>query len=711
METLLSRYATIPVERTRCFSIIAHIDHGKSTLADRLLEWTGNIDAAAVRSGQVLDNLSVERERGITVKAQSASMIYVHGGEEYLLHLIDTPGHVDFAYEVCRAMAACQGALLLVDASQGVQAQTVGNYHVAMRAGLTIVPVLTKMDLPTADPEPCLAAMEAVFGLPQDVPLWTSAKTGEGVLEVLNAIVERVPPPGSSALRDASLRALLFDSWYDPYRGVVCSVLVVEGTLRAGDVIQAAHSGDKFTVQEVGLIAPNKVPVDTITGPLSGAGRRGGLSAGHMGYLIAGMKSTKQALVGDTFVSAASPALPLPGFAPSKPMVFASLYPLDTSDFAALVTAVDRLTLNDASVQVVRESSSSLGLGLRCGFLGLLHMDVFHQRLQQEFDCPVIITAPMVPYRITLHSGEVLTVERPGDFPSAHSVAYYEEPTVSVSIMTPSVYVSPLMALLNARRGVQEDVIYLDAAAAAAADAQGGYTAPPEAAAAVEEVSVSEAAVEEEEEDDDDDEDEDEADAETRPTESLHRPPAGASDALHSRNSTGGPRALTSDRVVMKYRVPWAEVVVDMNDAVKSATQGYASVDWIPAPYQRAEIVRVEMCINAKPVDALSFVAHRDKAVSEGRRVAVKLRGVISRQQFEIIIQAIINGKIVARERIAPFRKDVLSKSGKTVGGGDKSRKQKLLSKQKEGKKRMKTVADVQLSQEAFHSIMTRDGT
>jgi elongation factor 4 len=383
---LLQVYPEIAVEDSRIFSIIAHIDHGKSTLADKLLESTDNIFPLRRGEGQVLDNLQVERQRGITVKAQSASLIYTcpTTGKRTLLNLIDTPGHVDFSYEVARSLAACQGALLLIDASQGVQAQTVANYNAAVAAGLKIIPVLTKIDLPGADPEPCLSALETVFGLNPDDALWTSAKTGVGIADVIPAIINRIPAPGTNDLRSKPLRCLLFDSWFDAYRGVVCSVLVVEGILRPGDAVIATHSGDKFTVQEVGLMTPAKVCVGTIS-EFTKPGMRtsseaqsckGALAAGHMGYVILGMKSTKQAQVGDTFVHAANPVPPLPGFRPAKPMVFASLYPVDSGDFSALITAVERLTLNDASVTVERESSSSLGFGLRCGFLGLLHMDV-----------------------------------------------------------------------------------------------------------------------------------------------------------------------------------------------------------------------------------------------------------------------------------------------------------------------------------------------
>lgn len=766
---LINGYHKIPVERVRNFSIVAHIDHGKSTLADKLLETTGNIWPTEKGRQQVLDTLEVERARGITVKAQSASMIYQDPatGLDYLMNLVDTPGHVDFAYEVSRSLAACQGALLLVDAGQGVQAQTVANYAAAKEAGLNIIPVLTKIDLPTADPEPALLALEGAFGFNPDSVLWTSAKSGAGIAELFPAILHRVPPPGTNAKRGLPLRCLLFDSWYDQFRGVVCLVQVIEGVLRPGDTIVAAHSGDKFSVQEVGLLAPAKLPVTPwpdrtplpAPGPDGVPSCAGGLGAGHVGYVVANMRSVKQARVGDTFYHADKPVEPLPGFRPAKPMVFASLYPVDSGDFNALQTAVERLTLNDASVTIEKESSQSLGFGLRCGFLGLLHMDVFNSRLQSEFATPVIITAPMVAYKLRMLDGSLKVVERPGDFPPAHTVDKYYEPTAHISIMCPADFVSPLMGLLADRRGVQEDVIYLNqsgnagGAGGAGGSAGGGGGTVDAVAAAARAVmaamptrssggsdaellsssdSLEAAAQELELQDGDSGEGEAEAEAEAEADEQDDEEEAEEEEELdfeaershsgsHSRSSSSGSgsgrattatshhaaHALSTDRVVLKYRMPWAEVVSNLYDQVKSLTAGYASLDWLPGEYVESKIVKVDMLVNAKPVDALSFVTHKDKAVAEGRKVCAKLRSVIARQQFEIVIQAAIGSKVFAKERIAPFRKDVLTKSGKTVGGGDKSRKQKLLSKQKEGKKRMKTVGSVELSQEAFHSIMT----
>jgi len=716
---LVTSYADVPVSNVRSLSVIAHIDHGKSTLSDKLLEHCENIWPTEKGKRQVLDTLEVERQRGITVKAQSCSLLYkdAKSNEDFLINLVDTPGHVDFSFEVGRSLAACQGALLLVDCSQGVQAQTVANHNAAKEAGLKIIPVLTKIDLPTADPEPALAALEAAFGFSPDEAIWTSAKSGAGISDLFPAILSRLPPPVAS--RKSPLRCLLFDSWFDEHRGVICCVQVVDGTLKVGDVIVAAHSGDKFTVQEVGLMAPQKVPVSH-------------LAAGHIGYVICGMKNVKQAILGDTFFSQSDYSslgrqlLPvLKGFKPAKPMVFASLYPVDSGDFSALLTATERLTLNDASVSVEKESSSSLGFGLRCGFLGLLHMDVFNQRLQDEFKTDVIITAPMVAYKVLLKNGKEITVERPADFPPSQDVEAYFEPTAHVSIMAPGEFLSPLLGLLTDRRGVQEDIIFLnnadngqnqmEAAKALLAALPSSKTEDANKVNKLEIESSTEDSAdtsrfaasnddletygnkENEEEDEEESEEEEEVDA------PVHQRPTSAPSSRHHQ------LALSQDRVVLKFIMPWAEVVSHLADIVKSMTAGYASLDWMPGAYKKSDIVKVDMLMNSKPVDALSFIAHRDKALSEARRVALKLKGSISRQMFEINIQAAIGSKIVAKERIPPFRKDVLIKSGKTVGGGDKSRKEKLLSKQREGKRRMKTVGNVELPQAAFLSIMSSE--
>ena len=718
---LVTSYADVPVSNVRSLSVIAHIDHGKSTLSDKLLEHCENIWPTEKGKRQVLDTLEVERQRGITVKAQSCSLLYkdAKSNEDFLINLVDTPGHVDFSFEVGRSLAACQGALLLVDCSQGVQAQTVANHNAAKEAGLKIIPVLTKIDLPTADPEPALAALEAAFGFSPDEAIWTSAKSGAGIPDLFPAILSRLPPPVAS--RKSPLRCLLFDSWFDEHRGVICCVQVVDGTLKVGDVIVAAHSGDKFTVQEVGLMAPQKVPVSH-------------LAAGHIGYVICGMKNVKQAILGDTFFSQSDYSslgrqlLPvLKGFKPAKPMVFASLYPVDSGDFSALLTATERLTLNDASVSVEKESSSSLGFGLRCGFLGLLHMDVFNQRLQDEFKTDVIITAPMVAYKVLLKNGKEVTVERPADFPPSQDVEAYFEPTAHVSIMAPGEFLSPLLGLLTDRRGVQEDIIFLnnsdngqnqmEAAKALLAALPSSKAEDANKVNKIEIESSTEDSADnsrfaassddqeidgdkENEEEGEEDESEEEVEEVDAP---VHQRSMSAPSSRHHQ------LALSQDRVVLKFIMPWAEVVSHLADNVKSMTAGYASLDWMPGAYKKSDIVKVDMLMNSKPVDALSFIAHRDKALSEARRVALKLKGSISRQMFEINIQAAIGSKIVAKERIPPFRKDVLIKSGKTVGGGDKSRKEKLLSKQREGKRRMKTVGNVELPQAAFLSIMSSE--
>jgi len=727
----------------------------------------------------VLDTLAVERERGITVKAQSASMVWRHPEtmEDYLLNLVDTPGHVDFSYEVSRALASCQGALLLVDCAQGVQAQTVANHQKARDAQLSLIPVLTKIDLPSADPEPVLNAMQVAFGFLPDSVLWTSAKTGAGIEDIFKAIVDRIPPPrGGEGVRSLPLRALLVDAWHDTHRGVACLVAVIEGGLQQGDTLLSAHSGEKFTVQEVGLLAPSKCPVP-------------GLRAGNVGYLYTNMKSMRTARVGDTFFLLSSPSIPstlgsasssssslqrpppLPGFLPAKPMVFASLYPVDASDFATLATAVSRLTLNDASVTTERESSEALGFGLRCGFLGLLHMDVFVQRLRQEFDAECIVTAPCVPYRVEVERnsraakewlaregrqvagalggavplestrvnvegggeaierglvgenkggteaaiGVIIPVERPGDFPPSHDILTIWEPTAHVTILAPSSFLSPLLKIFQGRRGDQEDVIFMNGGVGGLGEEANNPPFGNEGVDAADDASNdNQESLEEEEEEEEEGKEEEEVNANDKEAhddvESFKEGGGTQGESPPSAAQTNKPShaPLTGDRVVLKYRVPWAELVAGFYDDVKSVTAGYASVDWTHGDYAPVEAVKVDILLNGKPVDALSFVAHKGNAVAEGRRVCKKLVSVIPRQQFEVVVQATLGSKVCARERIAPYRKDVLIKSGKTVGGGDVSRKQKLLAKQREGKKRMKTVGSIELSQEAFLSVITK---
>jgi elongation factor 4 len=611
----------VPIERIRNFCIIAHIDHGKSTLADRILELTGNIDKNNTNA-QILDSLKVEQERGITVKAQTASMLYTDDEnlEVYLLNLIDTPGHVDFSFEVSRSIAACQGALLLVDSTQGVQAQTLANYRIAKAAGLHIIPVLTKLDLPHSDPAMAIEQIEAAFQMKEEDVLWTSAKTGEGVDDILATIVTTVPSPIQTVASvddlDGRLRAVVVDSWHNKYRGVVVLVSMIDGEMKIGDKIGMASTGKKYEVLEVGLLSP--IPMPTAS-----------LKAGHVGYFIAGVKNPKDVITGDTIVTDAvlksSTYHLVKKVKPSKPMLYASVYPTDGSEFENLSKSLDRLLLNDASVSVSLETSGALGQGFRCGFLGKLHMEVFFQRLQDEYESDVISTAPMVPFEAVLKNGKTVLVEKPSDLPERTKVLEYLEPMSLVTVVTPPEYIGVMMQTLQSHRGKQISMEHLDMATA-----------------------------------------------------------------------------------VLKYQLPWQEVVIDLYDEIKNQSSGYASFDYEEGTPVAADIVRVDLLLNGSAVDALSFVCHRSVAESRGRGVALRLKNVINRQQYEVVIQAAIGSKVVARERIAPFRKDVLIKSGKTVGGGDVTRKKKLLEKQKKGKARMKMVGNVELNQEAFMSVMKR---
>lgn len=634
----------IPIDNIRNFSVIAHVDHGKSTLSDVLLQITGNIDEKARRRGQVLDTLQVERERGITVKAQTASMVFDdtrHEGQRYLINLIDTPGHIDFSYEVSRSLASCQGALLLVDSTQNIQAQTLANHAKARALGLEIIPVVTKIDLPSAQPEESAIAMSTTFGLDPDTVIMTSAKANIGIREVLEAVVDRLPSP-RDVCRDTEGPFLgrIVDSWFDEHRGVVCLVQVVAGHLTEGQRITTfasvreskdIDSRSDFSTQEVGLLTPS---------PL----RTGTLRTGQVGYVIAGMRSTRQARIGDTVYvpeswSKGNELVPLAGYEAAKPMLFASVFPVDTTQLESLFAAVDRLCLNDSSISVQRDQSSSLGAGLRCGFLGFLHMEVFNQRLHDEFNMDIVMTTPSVPYIIeydkypgggpadqaaTPHREEISSV---ANWPLAgRDVAWtVHEPMVKVILITPKDYYGAMTDVIKDRRGTDLEVQYLD-----------------------------------------------------------------------------------DGQVLVTAIVPWQEVVCDMNDHVKNGSSGYASFNYEEAGYRPADLVKVEIAVNNDLCDPLSFVSHRDKATSAGRKIAQKLKEVISRQQFEIILQAKVGGKILARERIAPYRKDVLTKGGKTVGGGDITRKKKLLEKQKEGKKRAKMVGKVEIGQEAFWSVLGR---
>ncbi|XP_060187073.1 translation factor GUF1 homolog, mitochondrial isoform X1 [Lycium barbarum] len=598
-----------PSDNIRNFSIIAHVDHGKSTLADRLLELTGTIRKGHGQP-QYLDKLQVERERGITVKAQTATMFHRHkflGSDTYfLLNLIDTPGHVDFSYEVSRSLAACQGALLVVDAAQGVQAQTVANFYLAFESNLAIIPVINKIDQPTADPDRVKAQLKSMFDLDPSDALLTSAKTGQGLEKVLPAVIERIPPPPGK--NTSPLRMLLLDSYYDEYKGVICHVAIVDGALHKGDKICSAVTGQSYEVNDVGIMHPDIVPT-------------GILLTGQVGYMVSGMRSTKEARIGDTLHHTRTVIQPLPGFKPAKHMVFSGLYPADGSDFEALNHAIERLTCNDASVSVTKESSTALGLGFRCGFLGLLHMDVFHQRLEQEHGAHVISTVPTVPYIFEYSDGSKLQVQNPAALPSNPKdrlVACWE-PTVIATIIIPSEYVGSVITLCAERRGEQLEYSFID-----------------------------------------------------------------------------------SQRAFMKYRMPLREIVVDFYNELKSITSGYASFDYEDSQYQAADLVKLDILLNGQPVDAMATIVHKSKAPRVGRELVEKLKKFIDRQMFEIIIQAAIGSKVIARETLSAMRKNVLAK----CYGGDITRKKKLLEKQKEGKKRMKRVGSVDIPQEAFHELL-----
>jgi translation factor GUF1, mitochondrial len=590
----------------RNFSIIAHIDHGKSTLSDRLLEYTGTL-SERMRREQFLDKLQVEKERGITVKAQTASMFYEYEGVTYLLNLIDTPGHVDFSYEVSRSLYACQGALLLVDAAQGVQAQTMANFYLAFESDLKIIPIINKIDLPTAEPERVTQQLESLFDFKADEIIQASAKSGIGIKEILEGIIKHIPAP--KVTEDKPLKALLFDSWFDEYRGVVCLIAVHDGVIKKGDKIHLAQANLFYDVLEVGLMYPEPTSTDE-------------LYAGQVGYLITGMKTIKEARIGDTVCHAKKEVTPFPGFKPAKPMVFAGIFPIDANEFQQVQEAIEKLMLNDASVTVEKTSSAALGIGFRCGFLGLLHMDVFNQRLQQEYNANVIATAPSVLYKVELKYGKgTVDVETPAEFPDPGQIETVNEPIINATIITPVTYLGSMIKLCEERRGIQLALNYMD-----------------------------------------------------------------------------------EQRAVLKYRLPLNEVATDFYDELKSLSSGYASFDYEQAGYEPADLVKMDILLNGSAVDALSSIVHEDKAYFIGRELTQRLKKAISRQLVEIVIQAAIGSKVIARERLAPLRKDVIAK----CYGGDITRKRKLLEKQKAGKKRMKSVGNVELSQEAFMSILKK---
>jgi GTP-binding protein LepA len=590
--------------RIRNFSIIAHIDHGKSTLADRLLETTATISKREMQE-QVLDNMDLERERGITIKAQPARMDYVSlDGTRYVLNLIDTPGHVDFGYEVSRSLAACEGALLIVDATQGVEAQTLANVHLAVDNNLEIVPVINKIDLPSAEPERIRAEIEEVIGLDASEAVLTSAKNNIGIIEVLEAIVKKIPPPPNTIKEP--LRALVFDSYFESYRGIIVYFRIKDGEIKVGDKIKFMANEKSFDVIELGVLKPQQVKVDRL-GP------------GEVGYLAASIKDVAT-LVGDTITHIDKPAIEaLPGYRPAKPMVYAGIYPVDNDQYPDLRDALDKLRLNDASLFFEPETSEALGFGFRCGFLGLLHMEIIQERLEREYNLSLITTAPSVVYRVTKTDGSILMVENPAKLPEPTYREKIEEPYVSANILVPNEFVGALMELCQGRRGIFVDMKYLD------------------------------------------------------------------------------PR-----RAMLHYELPLGEIITDFFDQLKSRSKGYASLDYHFAEYRESRLVKLDILIGGAACDALSAIVHHERAHSYGRLLAEKLKKLIPRQMFDVPIQAAIGGKIVARENISAVRKNVLSK----CYGGDISRKRKLLEKQKEGKKRMKSVGRVEIPQEAFMAVL-----
>ncbi|HSA96879.1 MAG TPA: translation elongation factor 4 [Acidobacteriota bacterium] len=589
----------------RNFSIIAHVDHGKSTLADRFIELTGALSARELKE-QVLDTMDLERERGITIKAQTVRLTYKsRSGEDYVFDLIDTPGHVDFSYEVSRSLSACDGALLVIDASQGVEAQTLANAYLAVHNDLVLVPVINKIDLPQIQIEDSLEQMEHVIGLPKSEALLVSAKTGQGLPELFEAVVKRIPPPKGDPA--APLKALLFDSWFDVYRGVIVLVRVLDGELRTGDRITLMASGAPYEAEEVGYLTPKPV-------------KSGVLKTGEVGYLIAGIKKLSDARVGDTVTHRDRPtAAPLPGFKEAKPMVFCGLFPAGESNIEELRDAMEKLRLNDASFQYVPENSPALGLGFRAGFLGLLHREIVQERLERDYGLTLITTAPSVGYRVTDRKGVTAEIHNPSEMPDPTEVAVIEEPVIEAVILTPDRYLGSLFKLLEERRGVQKKMEYI------------------------------------------------------------------------------GP-----GRVLLNYALPLNEVVFDFYNQLKQLSQGYASLDYEFAGYREGPLVKLDILINGDPVDALSLIVHEDKAVTIGRGLVERMRKVIPRQQYEVALQAAIGKRIIARETVKPFRKDVLAK----LYGGDYTRKMKVLEKQKAGKKRMRRVGKVDIPQEAFLAIL-----
>ena len=592
-------------KKIRNFCIIAHIDHGKSTIADRLIEYTGTLQKREMEA-QVLDSMDLERERGITIKAQSVRILYkAQDGEEYTLNLIDTPGHVDFSYEVSRSLAACEGALLVVDAAQGVEAQTLANVYLALEHDLEIIPVINKIDLPSADPDRVKHEIEDIIGLDASEAVLCSAKSGIGIPDILEAIVNKVPAPPDKS--DEPTRALIFDSRFDAYKGAIAYVRVKEGTIKAKDTIRMMHDKKDFDVTELGIFTPNLVPVQE-------------LPCGSVGCIAASIKNVADCHVGDTVTLASNPAPePLPGYRKAVSMVYCGLYPTDSKDYENLRDALEKLQLNDAALEYEAETSLALGFGFRCGFLGLLHMDVIQERLEREYNLSLITTAPSVNYKVYKTNGEMLEVDNPAKLPPPTEIDYIEEPYVKATTIVPKDFVGTIMELSQDKRGEYQSMEYLD-----------------------------------------------------------------------------------ETRVSVVYHLPLSEIIYDYFDKLKSATKGYASLDYELIGYKQSPIVKMDILLNGDPVDALSIIVHKDRAATRGRALAEKLKELIPRQMFEIPIQAAVGTKIVARETVKAWRKDVLAK----CYGGDISRKRKLLEKQKAGKKRMKSVGSVEIPQEAFMAIL-----
>ena len=595
-------------DHIRNFCIIAHIDHGKSTLADRILERTGALQAREMEA-QVLDNMELERERGITIKLQAVRLRYTAmDGQEYILNLIDTPGHVDFSYEVSRSLAACEGALLVVDAAQGIEAQTLANVYLALEHDLEIIPVINKIDLPGADPEGVKKEIEDVIGLDASEAILCSAKTGFGVDEVLEAIVQRIPAP--HGLEDEPLRALVFDSHFDIYKGVIPYLRVMDGEIKKGMRVHMMNTGSTMEITELGAFTPAPKALES-------------LRAGEVGFFAASIKNVKDAQVGDTVTNADNPApLPLPGYRKATPMVFCGLYPVENNDYGDLKDALEKLQLNDSSLVFEPETSVALGFGFRCGFLGLLHMEIIKERLEREYDLDLLITAPSVSYRITRTDGEVVYIDNPVNMPDANALAMIEEPYVKATIMVPSEFIGTVMEITREKRGTFVNMEY-----------------------------------------------------------------------------------MTPTRVMLIYDLPLSEIIYDFFDQLKSRTRGYASLDYELDGYREADLVKLDILVNDQPVDALSCIVHKEKAYYRGRALVEKLRRIIPRQLFEVPIQAAIGNRVIARETVKALRKNVLEK----CYGGDITRKRKLLEKQKEGKKRMKQVGNVEIPQEAFMAVLEID--